>query len=44
MKLISLKEIASRLKQNPILQDVGWEFVVTHAADFLELIGIEQVT
>jgi len=42
-RLVSLKEIANKLKQNPLMADMGWEFMVTHTAEFLDLIGSEAI-
>jgi hypothetical protein len=42
-KLVSLKQIANSLKQNPVMADLTWEFMVTKTADFLDLIGSEAI-
>lgn len=38
-RLVSLKQIADKLKQNPVMQDLGWEFVVSRAAEVMAIIG-----
>ncbi len=43
LRLVSLKEVANKLKQNPVMADLQWDFIVTHAADLLALIGVEAV-
>lgn len=39
LKLVSLKEIANKLKQNPLMNDMDWEFIVGRAVECLSIIG-----
>lgn len=43
LRLVSLKEIANKLKQNPVMADLQWDFIVTHAVDVLDMIGVDVV-
>lgn len=39
LRLVSLKEIADKLKQNPLMQDMSWEFIVGRSVECLSIIG-----
>lgn len=39
LKLVSLKTIADKLKQNPLMHDMNWEFIVSRAVECLGVIG-----
>jgi hypothetical protein len=43
LKLVSLKQIADKLKQNPVMSDMGWEFIVTHAVECLSIVGTPAI-
>lgn len=43
LKLVSLKQIADKLKQNPVMSDLTWEFIVTHAVECLAIVGTPAI-
>lgn len=42
-RLISVKAIADRLMQNPVMKDLNWEFIVMHAVDCMRLVGAPAI-
>lgn len=42
-KLISLKQVVNRLKQNPLMRDVQWEFCIERTAELLQIIGAPSI-
>ena len=38
-KFVSMKSIANRLLQNPLMKELNYEFIVSHAMDCMRLIG-----
>jgi len=39
LKLVSLKQVADKLMQNPLMHDMNWDFIVGRAVEVLELVG-----
>ena len=43
LKLVSLKQIADSLKQNPVMADMDWSFIVTKAVELLGIVGTPAI-
>lgn len=38
-KLVSIKIVADRLLQNPVMKDITWEFIITNAVECMRIVG-----
>jgi len=42
-KLVSIKQVADRLLQNPVMKDVTWEFMVSNAVECMRIVGTKPM-
>ena len=42
-KLVSIKQVADRLLQNPVMSDVTWEFIVSNAVECMRIVGTKPM-
>ena len=38
-RVISIKSVADMLMQNPMMKDISWEFIVSHAVECMRIVG-----
>lgn len=38
-RVISIKSVADMLMQNPMMKDISWEFIISHAVECMRIVG-----